>query len=411
MVGMLPAAPSASYPRIYDAILAEHLATRRQMAFVTGPRQVGKTTTCRALGDDYLSWDDADHRRVVLAGPASVAAHAGVGRLRAARSVVVLDELHKFRRWKAFLKGLFDTYADDLRLLVTGSTRLDLFKRGGDSLMGRYLPYRMHPFSVAEIASPTLPDATRIVRPPRRVPDAELDALVQHGGFPEPFVARDPRFSRRWAALRREQLIREDLRDLTRIDDLAQLDTFASVLEERSGTQVVLARLARAVAVSVDTARRWLDVLTAFHLGFVVRPWTRNVARSLRKEPKWYLRDWSAVADVGARAETFVACHLLKAVEGWTDLGLGEFHLGYVRDKEQREVDFVVVRDRKPWFLVEVKHHDDAPSKALAHFQARLSVPFAFQVVVDAPYVDADAFAQPRGPLVVPARTFLSQLL
>ena len=282
-----------SRPRIYDAILTDHLARRRQMAFVTGPRQVGKTTTCRALSTAYLSWDDADHRRVILAGPAAVAGRVGLGHLQDRRPTVVLDELHKFRRWKAFLKGFFDTYADELRLIVTGSARLDVFRRGGDSLMGRYLPYRMHPFSVAEVADPSLPDETRIVRRPRRIPDAELDALLEHGGFPEPFLARDARFTRRWGALRREQLIRGDLRDLTRIADLAQLDTFAHVLEERSATQVVYANLARELSISVDTARRWIDVLGAFHLGFVVRPWFRNVPRSLRKEPKWYLRDWS----------------------------------------------------------------------------------------------------------------------
>ena len=398
-------------PRIYDAILADHLGHRRQMAFVTGPRQVGKTTTCRALSNAYLSWDDGDHRRVLLAGPAAIAERVGARRLEARLPTVVLDELHKYRRWKSLLKGLFDTYADEMRLLVTGSSRLDVFKRGGDSLMGRYLPYRMHPFSVAEVTDPTLPGTRAIVRPPRRIPDAELEALLEHGGFPEPFLARDPRFTRRWGVLRREQLIRGDLRDLTRIVDVAQLDTFARVLEERSATQIVVANLARDVAISVDTARRWLDVLCAFHLGFVVRPWFRNVTRSLRKEPKWYLRDWSAVADRGARAETFVACHLLKAVEGWTDLGLGDFQLGYLRDKEKREVDFVVVRDRKPWFLVEVKHRDGTPSRSLDHFQAELGAPFAFQVIVDAPYVDADCFERPRGPTVVPARTFLSQLL
>lgn len=405
MVGM------SDRPRLYDAMLAEHRDRRRQMAFVTGPRQVGKTTTCRALSTAYLSWDDADHRRVVLAGPAAIAERAGVGRLREQRPTLVLDELHKYRGWKTLLKGLFDTYADELRVNVTGSARLDVFKRGGDSLMGRYLSFRMHPFSVAEIASPSLPDARRIVRPPHRIAAAEFDALWTHGGFPEPFVSRDPRFTRRWNSLRREQLIRGDLRDLTQIGDLARLDTFAAMLEERTSTQLVLSQLARDVTISVDTARRWLDVLSTFHLGFVVRPWFRNVARSLRKEPKWYLRDWSRVADVGARAETFVACHLAKAVDAWNDLGLGEFGLGYIRDKERREVDFVVVRDRKPWFLAEVKHADETVSPALAHFQERLAVPFAFQVVLDAPYVDVDCFERPRGPLVVPARTLLSQLV
>ena len=142
-----------------------------------------------------------------------------------------------------------------------------------------------------------------------------------------------------------------------------------------------------------------------------MRPWFKNVTRSLRKEPKWFLRDWASIEDPGDRAETFVGCHLLKAVEGWNDLGLGRFELGYLRDKEKREVDFVVVRDDHPWFMVEVKHRSESLDGSLQHFQNQLKAPFAFQVVVEADYVDADCFAQPRGPLVVPARTFLSQLL
>ena len=298
-----------------------------------------------------------------------------------------------------------------LRIVVTGSARMGFFRRGGDSLMGRYFPYRMHPFSVAEIARQDLPDPRRIVRDPASVSNADFDALWRHGGFPEPFVERDTRFTRRWTSLRREQLVRGDLRELTGLEDLARIDTFARILEEFSSKQVTYSRLADDVQISVDTARRWLDVLSGFHLGFMVRPWFRNVTRSLRKEPKWYLCDWAGIDDVGARAETFVACQLLKAVEGWTDLGLGEFQLGYLRDKEKHEVDFVVVRDRKPWFLVEVKHGDDTLSPSLARFQTQLGAPFAFQVVIDAPFVEADCFDHPRGPLVVPARTLLSQLL
>jgi predicted AAA+ superfamily ATPase len=142
----------------------------------------------------------------------------------------------------------------------------------------------------------------------------------------------------------------------------------------------------------------------------MVRPWFRNVAKALRKEPKWFQRDWSGLTDEGARAETLVACHLLKAVEGWTDLGFGDFELRYLRDKQKREVDFLVVRDRKPWFLVEVKHGDTGLSPSLAYFQFQTKAVHAFQVVFDLPYESADCF-QVKHPVVVPAKTFLSQLL
>ena len=181
-------------------------------------------------------------------------------------------------------------------------------------------------------------------------------------------------------------------------------------LEERSGQQLVYSILATEIGVSVDTVRRWVDLLGRLHYGFLVRPWFKNVTKSLRKEPKWFLRDWSGVADDGARAETMVACHLLKAVEGWTDLGLGDFELRYLRDKLKREVDFVVVRNRKPWFLVEVKLADTKLSPALAHFQAETGAAHAFQAVINLPYVAGDCFAQHR-PVAVPAQSLLSQLI
>ncbi len=395
-------------PRLYDRILEEHLASHRQMAWVSGPRQVGKTTVCRALGTHYLNWDNADDRKVILRGPAAVAEAAGLATLRAERPTVVFDELHKHGKWRNFLKGFFDVYGGKARVVVTGSSRLEVFRRGGDSLMGRYFLFRMHPWSVAECLHPTVPAAP--VRAPAAIAAENWEALWSHGGFPEPFLRREARFTNRWRALRHEQFFQQEVREVAQLQELATLETFATLLTERSGQQLVYANLAQEVGVAVDTARRWIDLLGRLHYGFLVRPWFANVAKALRKEPKWFLRDWSAVDDPGARAETLVACHLLKAVEGWTDLGLGRFELRYLRDKMKREVDFLVVRDRKPWFLVEVKNAERALSPALRYFQEATKAPHAFQAVMDMNHVDADCFAE-RAPVVVPARTLLSQLL
>ena len=397
--------------RIYDTLLANHFANNRQMAFVSGPRQVGKTTTCRSHADAYCNWDNLDDRALILAGPARLVAGFGVERLSETLPVALFDELHKFPRWKPFLKGLYDTYANQLRIIVTGSSRLDIYRRGGDSLMGRYFAYRMHPFTVAETIRRDLPDPDRIVRPPQPVEPGEFDALWTHGGYPEPFLRRDSRFSRRWQSLRLTQLVREDVRDLTRVQQIDQMEVLVRQLSRGSGRQLVYGTLACETRVSVDTVRRWIAALCDFHLGFLVRPWFRNVSRSLRKEPKWYLRDWADIEEDGPRSETFVACHLLKAVEGWNDMGLGRFDLAYLRDKEKREVDFLVTRDGEPWFLVEVKHRDTSLSPSLAHYQRQVGAPFAFQVVMDADYVATDCFAAPGPPLVVPARTLLSQLV
>jgi predicted AAA+ superfamily ATPase len=206
-------------------------------------------------------------------------------------------------------------------------------------------------------------------------------------------------------------LFREDLRDLTRVQELGQIQVLAELIGRQPGQLVNYSSLARNVNVSVDTVRRWFAVLESLYYSFTVRPWHRNVPKSLRKQPKIYLRDWSTIPQGGARLENFVAAHLLKAVEWWQDIGLGSYGLFYLRDKQKREVDFLVMRDDEPWFLVEAKGSANRPlSPALAYFQETLRARHAFQVALHLPFVDADCFAR-RRPTVVPARTFLSQLV
>lgn len=394
--------------RALTHVLRDHLTHLRQMAFVAGPRQIGKTTVCRALASPgaYFNWDDSDHRRAISAGPAEIAQRVGVDRLREEEPVVVFDELHRFARWKAFLKGLFDTHGESMRIVVTGGSRLDVYRRGGDSLMGRYMLYRMHPLTVAELIDARPSDTP--IRAPTAIDDARYERLRLRGGYPEPFVMDADSFSNRWQSLRAQQLVREDVRDLTGIRELDQLEVLVELLSARSGMALSYSNLAGEVQVSVDTMRRWISTLCTLHHGFLVRPWHKNVGRSLRKEPKWYVSDWSAVEDPGARAETFVAGHMKRAVESWTDRGLGNFDLHYLRDKEQREVDFLVTRDKKPWFLVEAKLADEGLSPSLAHFQSATGAKHALQAVVEMPYVEADCFGRER-PTVVPARTLFSQ--
>jgi uncharacterized protein len=395
-------------PRFYDHLIAKHLGENRQMAFISGPRQVGKTTVSRQHSVSYFDWDNPDHRKVIMAGPQAVAETIRVDELSEILPVIAIDEIHKFGRWKNCLKGFFDTYADRCRVIVTGSSRLDVYRRGGDSLMGRYFHYRMHPFSVGELVSPSLTE--KPIRPPSLIQENHWQALWEHGGFPEPYAQRNTVFSRRWRDSRLHQLLREDIRDLTLVRDVAQIGLLAEILQDRSCDQIVMKSLADDLHISPDTVKHWLDLLVSLHVGVLIRPWFRNVTKSLRKEPKWYLRDWSGIADPGKRAETFIACHLLKAVEGWTDMGLGSYELRYLRDKEKREVDFVVIRDRKPWFLVEVKAESNALSPSLKYYQEQTKAPHAFQVVLGRDYVDADCFSR-HEPTVVPARTLLSQLL
>lgn len=197
---------------------------------------------------------------------------------------------------------------------------------------------------------------------------------------------------------------------MTQSFELDQVAALARILKTRSGDQLVYDSLCRDVRVSEITVKNWVSTLTALHYGFLVRPYHHNIAEAIRKTPKWYMRDWSDIEDVGKRNETLVACHLLKAVEGWTDLGLGEFDLFYLRDKRKREVDFVVTRGGVPWFVVEVKSSDERLSPNLEWAIGITGAKNGFQVVMDMPYQPIDVFEQPS-PISVSARTFLSQLL
>lgn len=393
--------------RIYEAVLEEHLRDNRQMAFLSGPRQCGKTTLAKSLTDCYFTWDDLATRRLVAGDAAGLADAVGLGIATEKKPIITLDEIHKFVRWKSFLKGFFDLYEDRMRLIVTGSARLDIYKRGSDSLMGRYFLYHMHPLGVAELVRPEL-EATEI-HAPRPILSDDWDALWTHGGFPEPFVRRDVRFTHRWRKLRREQLFREDLRDLTKIADVAGIRILSELLLARAGNQIVAASLSREIGIAEKTIKAWIATLEYFHEGFTVRPWFKNIENSIRKTPKWYQRDWCEVADEGARFENLVACHLLKAVDMWNDLGLGDYALYYVRNKAKAEVDFLVTKNGTPWFLVEAKTSDTVISHALTAMQKATGAAHAFQVVRDLPYSGADAFSY-REPIAVSAQSFLSQL-
>lgn len=285
------------------------------------------------------------------------------------------------------------------------------FGRRGDSLRGRYIPYSLHPLSVAELVGNEPAHSELIHSEPRELPQDQWDALLRFGGFPDPFLKAEESFHNQWCATWHDQLLREEIRDLTRVQELSQIEALAIALRLRVGNLTNYSSLARQIGCSVDSIRRWLEVLKSLYFCFAVSPWHRNLNRALRKEPKFYLWDWSQVDDIGARVENLVASALLKATQFWTETGRGRFALHFIRDKEKRKVDFVVVRDESPWLLIEVKTSRQADlSTHLSYFQERLSVPHAIQVAFDAEFHDADCVRVNR-PMIVPAKSFLSQLI
>ena len=392
----------------------QHFKQDRQMIFLSGARQVGKTTLAKQTFENsfkasYLNWDKISDRQLILGGSEQVANKIGLNLLSEKTPLCIFDELHKYKGWKDFLKGFFDSFEKNCKVLVTGSASFETFKKGGDSLMGRYFPYTLHPLSTAELVQKE--NLENLYNPVRKIDKQEWEFLYKFGGFPEPFLKAKESFYKRWSSLRLKQLLQEDVRDLTKIQEISQLEVLAKVLGSQVGQLVSYTYLAKISRVSVDTIRRWLETLKSLYYCFEVRPWYHNIARALRKEPKYYLWDWSLVEDKGARAENMVASALLKYVHYYNELGKANLGLYFIRDKQKKEVDFLITSDNKPFFLVEVKFSSKtALAKSLEYFHQQLETQFAFQVAFDLDFVGQDCFSCTK-PTIVPAQTFLSQLI
>ncbi|MBW1897759.1 MAG: DUF4143 domain-containing protein [Deltaproteobacteria bacterium] len=275
--------------------------------------------------------------------------------------------------------------------------------------MGRYFLYRMHPVSVGEIAHKR-PGSSEI-RQPKKIHKDVIEQLLEFGGFPEPFLTGSKRFYNKWKRLRTEQFFKEDIRDLTNIGNIAQLEILSEILKENAGQLVNYSTLSNEIQIAVNTVKKWIETLESMYYCFRVRPFFQNIPKTLRKQPKIYLWDWSHITAQGARAENFIASHLLKAVHMWTDMGLGEYDLFFLRDKMKREVDFLVSRDKKPWFIVEVKSKESKRlSPSLDYFKNLLQIDHAFQIHFESRFIEKDCF-KTKKTVRVPAETFLSQLV
>lgn len=376
-------------------ILREDLAEK--MVFLAGPRQVGKTTLARQIlelegAGAYFSWDNVRHRRA-----------AREGRWPEPPALIVLDELHKQRGWKRWLKGEYDAHAGDYRYLVTGSARLDVYRRGGDSLQGRYHHHRLHPFSVRELSGhlpAAEPGEPLALGAGSR--EETLRQLFERGGFPEPFSSGSERTRRRWRKERSERFVREDVRELEAVRDLANLELLVDLLPERVGSPLSVNSLCRDLEVSHRAVSNWLEILVRLYFSYRVPPYTHRAIRGLKKEQKTYLWDWSLVPDAGPRFENMVASHLLKLCHHLEDVEGRAAKLHYVRDRDGRELDFLVTVDKKPWVGVEVKTTETAIGTPLRYFRDRLRIPYVYQCVLE----ETRTFVQ-DGITVVPASRFL----
>lgn len=343
---------------------------RQKMVFLGGPRQVGKTTFAQGLIPQYrdghpayLNWDLSEDRRRILKGdwPAN-------------QRLIVLDEIHKYSKWRNLIKGYYDKLKNTHRFLVTGSARLDVYRRGGDSLLGRYHYYRMHPLSLPEVS--------------KELSSKELERLIEFGGFPEPYLKRDRVELKRWHRGRRERIVQTDIRDLESIKDLTNIEILMDALPDRVGSPLSRKSLAEDLAVDFKTIERWITILENVYYCYRIPPYGAPKIRAVKKEQKLYLWDWSElhVSDgpelerKGVVWENFVAGQLLKYCHFIEDTEGAKMELRFLRDFDGREVDFVVLRDKRPIFAVECKAGERSVSPSLQYFVDRTPIPIFYQV-------------------------------
>jgi predicted AAA+ superfamily ATPase len=352
------------------------------MVFVAGPRQIGKTTLARRLlgrRPGYLNWDVAADREAILR------------RELPPSDFWAFDEIHKYRLWRGFLKGIHDARRPGQRILVTGSARLDFYRHGGDSLQGRYHLLRLHPLSVGELGA--------------RKP-ADLIALLRLGGFPEPFLGGSEREARRWSREYRQRLVREELTSLERVTDLGRIELLMVRLPELVGSPLSLNALREDLQVSHATVANWVAILERLYAVFRLPPFGAPRLRAVRKEQKHYHLDWTVVPGEPQRFENLVGAHLLKWVHFLEDTEGRDVELRYFRDVDGREVDFVILEDRQPTHLVECKWADAPVDRGLRYLKLRFPAAEAWQLSA----TGVKDYVSPEGIRVCPALELLGRL-
>ena len=339
----------------------------RQMRFIAGPRQIGKTTLAKAYlkskhcESHYYDWDKRIIRRQFKEDPYFFHSTSLKEKNTQQKIAICFDEIHKYPKWKNILKDYFDSFENQYEFIITGSARLDLFRKSGDPLSGRFFLFRLLPISLFELSGEklTLPTDSPQIFIEKSLKSKnyqnEFQQLLKFGGFPEPFMKANEVFSSNWRDEYIETLIREDLRDLTKIQDLENIATLMKLLPERMGTPLSMNALSQDLEVSYNANKNYLKALHLTYVLFSIAPYSKKVHRSIKKEKKVYFYDWALHLDPSKQFENYIACELKHRIEIWTKQTKYKFDLFYVRTRDKKEIDFLITRDAIPYLLIESK--------------------------------------------------------
>jgi uncharacterized protein len=371
---------------LYTA-LWDMLSKYSQMIFISGPRQSGKTTFAKILGTGftnylYFNWDILDHKRKLIENPNF---YEEMDLKDDSVPLLVLDELHKYADWKNTIKSIYDRDKERYKIIVSGSGRLDLYQKGGDSLAGRYFLLYLWPFTLAELCRKNRQFNDFIANPAAisRCPENAgtiWKRLTRFSGFPDPYINENEQYYKVWSNTYKKQLLREDIRNVSSFQKFDNVEILFSLLPSKIGSPLSMANLARDIHVSFDTVKKWIGLFENLFLIFRISPWHNKIPKAITKEKKLYLFDYAALDNIASKFENMVALELLRAVSNWRDSGYGEFTLHYVRNRAKQEVDFLIALKNQPLLLIETKLSDTSISKALLKFQNLLNVP-AVQLV------------------------------
>lgn len=369
------------YKRVWDQLSAD-----KSLVMLAGPRQAGKTTFAREIAAQdfsdiiYLNWDLPGDKRRLIEDPVFFSKEPR--RNFSSRPLVILDEIHKYRNWKNYLKGIFDQFAGEYQFLVTGSGRLEFSRKAGDSLAGRFLKFHIFPFTLAELSGRQRALREFLAHPLKDFSDAPapetarvFESLWELSGFPEPFIKARKNFWSTWSTAYGQQIVRDDLRTVADLRNLDVVETLFALIPSRVGSPLSINNLAGDLQVAFETVKNWLLLFDSFYLTFRLSPWTAKISRSILKEKKVYLFNFPVIENEAARFENLAALEFLRAVGTWNDQGLGKFSLHYLRNKDKEEVDFLLAEGNRPFLLIETKLSDEAPAQALKVFQSLLNIP------------------------------------